>query len=96
MPKSSSISSKERLGPTDDHPIVAEDSLAHRIAGVNLEWSEDHGRTSRMGRLSYFGHFLEATGLFEDFVAGCPFFLPEQQRPEEAGCPRMLCILVII
>lgn len=34
-------------------------------AGLNVEWSEDRGRLSRMGGLAYFAQFLQSTGMFE-------------------------------
>jgi len=50
---------------------------------MNLEWSEDHARTSGMGGLSYFAHYLEATGLFEDFVVGCPLSYLSNNAPKK-------------
>ena len=67
----------------NDSSSEPQNSPAHRIAGVNLEWSQDHARTSRMGGLSYFAHFLEATGLFEDFVADCPLFYLSNNAPKK-------------
>jgi hypothetical protein len=50
---------------------------------MKLEWSPDHARTSRMGGLSYFVHYLEATGLFADFVAGCPLYYMSNNAPKK-------------
>lgn len=67
----------------NDSSSEPQNSPSPRIAGVNVEWSRDHARTSRMGGLSYFAHFLEATGLFEDFVAGCPLCYLSNNAPKK-------------
>ena len=67
----------------NDSSSEPQNSSAHRIAGVNLEWLQGHASTSRMGGLSYFAHFLEATGLFEDFVVGCPLFYLGNNAPKK-------------
>ena len=67
----------------NDSSSEAQNIPTPRIAGMNLEWSPDHARTSRMGGLSYFAHFLEATGLFEDFVAGCPLCYLSNNAPKK-------------
>jgi hypothetical protein len=67
----------------NDSYSAAQNSPVRRIAGMNMEWSQDHARTSRMGGLSYFVHYLESTGLFEDFVANCPLLYLSNNAPKK-------------
>ena len=57
-------------------------------AGLNVEWSEDRWRLSRMGGLAYFVQFLQSTGMFEELVAHCPLSYDSNNAPskrERAG-----------
>ena len=52
-------------------------------AGLNVEWSEDRGRLSRMGGLAYFAQFLQSTGMFEELVAHCPLSYDSNNAPSK-------------
>ncbi|MGB0717875.1 MAG: transposase [Alphaproteobacteria bacterium] len=67
----------------NDSSSAPENSSSARIGGLEVEWSEDHGRLSQMGGLSYFAGYLEATGLFEDLVRTCPLVYLSNNAPSK-------------
>jgi len=67
----------------NDSSSTSQNKSSCRIGGLEVEWSEDHGRLSRMGGLSYFADYLEATGLFEHLVETCPLAYLSNNAPSK-------------
>ena len=67
----------------NDSSSTSENKSSSRIGGLEVEWSEEHGRLSRMGGLSYFADYLEVTGLFEHLVSTCPLTYVSNNAPSK-------------
>ena len=67
----------------NDSSSTSQNKSSGRIGGLEVEWSEEHGRLSRMGGLSYFVDYLEATGLFEHLVRTCPLAYLSNNAPSK-------------
>jgi len=67
----------------NDSSSASENKPAKRAPAFRVEWSEQTGRLTRMGGLSYFVGFLEATGLFEDWVGRCPLSYTSNNAPDK-------------
>jgi len=67
----------------NDSSSDPENKSSSRIGGLEVEWSEDHGRLSRMGGLSYFADYLEAAGLLEHLVGTCPLAYLSNNAPSK-------------
>lgn len=71
----------EEQNAVNDSSLSSENRPPIRLCGFDREWSEDHGRVSRMGGLSYFADFLKVTGVFENFVEQCPLIYLSNNAP---------------
>ena len=65
----------------NDSSSGSKNRISSSFSGFSREWSEDHGRLSRMGGLNYFAEYLEVTGVFEDFVEQCPLVYLSNNAP---------------
>ena len=83
---------KQRFAPkaleTSVEAAVIDQALEireHRIktAGgrFQVRWDEN-GTASALGQLAFFAEFLEITGPFERWVAGCPLFYRSPNSPQ--------------
>ena len=73
----------EAKNGVNDSSSASQNKSSGRIGGLEVEWSDDHGRLSRMGGLGYFADYLEATGLFEHLVGTCPLVYLSNNAPNK-------------
>lgn len=52
------------------------------LSTYSVEWSESVKATPR-GGMAYFGHFLQANGLFDELVEGCPLAYKSNNAPDK-------------
>ena len=84
--RSDSTTNRENGGVenrVNDSSLPSPKQQSQPQAGLNVEWSEDRGRLSRMGGLTYFAQFLQSTGMFEELVAHCPLSYDSNNAPSK-------------
>lgn len=73
----------ERVGGVNDSSKKVENKHSGLGKNFRVQWSQDNGRLTRMGGLSYFANYLRATGLFEDLVNRCPLSYRSNNAPDK-------------
>lgn len=75
--------------------LACAQKLPRLAAPRRIEWSEDTGRLTRMGGLSYFATFLESTGFFADLVERCPLSYSSNNAPQKHNILGALLLSVL-
>lgn len=79
----------------NDSSSIDENKPAKLTPPFRVEWSEESGRLTRMGGLSYFATYLRATGLFEDLVQRCPLSYTSNNAPDKRDVLGTMLLLVL-